>query len=294
MITIARIKQIVDGLLAYVEYDFNSVPENETLLYYMFYGTRDGKFDFYEQAKEIFLRKNTSPRKITTRMEYPRDKSHMPCIIIREPGRGSGEIDPLGGFGDPVPDQFGSSGYEREGFRESILSEINMMCFSDNMLESTLIGEVLYTLLVGARNTLEHEFTKFDFSTNELIAENSLFPTPILIKNVSLSIEDTDRYASIIRPELISHFIIEDAIPIGTDPNWKPPTPDKYFVFAHPYVWLSGEDNVAENTIFSNTDWVLAVGDDELFEFGKPFVWLDEITNKGDQEIESQVPWKLE
>ena len=55
MITIARIKQIVDGLLAYVEYDYETVPEDQTLLYHMFYGIRDGVFDFYEQAKEIFF-----------------------------------------------------------------------------------------------------------------------------------------------------------------------------------------------------------------------------------------------
>lgn len=294
MITIARIKQIVDGLLAYVEYDYETVPEDQTLLYHMFYGTRDGVFDFYEQAKEIFLRKNTSPRKITTRMEYPRDKSHMPCIIIREPGRGYGEVEPLGGFGDPTGDLFGSTDYQREGFIQSSLSTVNMMCFSDNMLESTLIGEVLFTLLVGARNTLEQEFTKYHFSTNELVAENALFPTPILIKNISVEIEDTDRFASIIRPELIRSFIIEDAIPVGTDPNWTPPSPEKYFVFAHPYLWLEPGAGVVENTVFSNTDWVLALEGEELFSFGSSYLWLDELTNQAEQEINSKVKWRLE
>ena len=87
MILIARIKQIVDGLLQYIQYDYESVPEHETFLYHMFYGTRDGSFDFYEQAKKLFLRTNTSPRKIQVKMEYPKDKSHLPCIIVREPGR---------------------------------------------------------------------------------------------------------------------------------------------------------------------------------------------------------------
>ena len=293
MITVARIKQIVDGLLAYVEADYNSVPENQTLLYHMFYGIKDGRFDFYEQAKEIFLRKNTNPRKIETRMEYPKDKSHMPCIIIREPGKSQGEVRPLGGFGVPPLDEFGEPNYKREGFIESYISSINLMCFSDNMLESTLIGEVLYTLLVGARNTLEAEFEKFSFQAQELIAENSLFPTPILIKNIVLEIEDVATYASIIRPELITHFIIEDAIPVGSDPNWEPPAIEPYFVFTHPYVWLD-EVGEGENTIYSNTDWILSVTDDDLFKFGSGYVWLDEMTRQGKQEIEAKVPWRLE
>lgn len=293
MILIARIKQIVDGLLNYIQYDFESVPENETFLYHMFYGTRDGSFDFYEQAKSIFLRKNTNPRKIQVKMEYPKDKSHMPCIIVREPGRSTDKPAPLGGYGVPTLDQFGAEQYEREGFRQPALAKIDLMCFSDNMLESILIGEVLYALLIGARNTFEEEFAYFDFSTDELIAQNDLFPQPIIIKNVVIEVEDIGNYASIIRPEMVRRFIIEDAIPVGSDPNWNPPPIDKYFEFSHPYVWLDELTSNGENTIYSNTDWVLTIGD-ELFKFGSGYVWLDEMNNKGEQKIEAATPWRLE
>lgn len=293
MILIARIKQIVDGLIAYIQYDYESVPETQTFLYHMFYGTRDGQFDFYEQAKALFLRKNTNPRKIQVKMEYPKDKSHMPCIIVREPGRSTDKSAPLGGYGAPVLDTFGVPEYEREGFRQPALSRIDLMCFSDNMLESILIGEVLYALLIGARNTFEEEFAYFDFSTNELIAENSLFPQPILIKNVSIEVEDIGDYASIVRPEIVRRFVIEDAIPVGSDPSWNPPPIDKYFEFSHPYVWLDQLTNNGENTIYSNTDWVLQTGN-ELFQFKSGYVWLDEMNNQGEQDIEAKTAWRLE
>mgnify|MGYP000757223085 FL=1 len=293
MILIARIKQIVDGLLQYIQYDYESVPEHETFLYHMFYGTRDGSFDFYEQAKKLFLRTNTSPRKIQVKMEYPKDKSQLPCIIVREPGRSTDKPAPLGGYGAPVLDTFGGTEYEREGFRQPALSKIDLMCFSENMLESILMGEVIYALLIGARNTFEEEFAYFDFSTNELIAENALFPQPILVKNVSIEVEDIGDYASIIRPEIVRRFIIEDAIPVGSDPGWVPPPLDKYFEFSNPYVWLDSLLATGENTIYSNTDWVLSVGD-ELFKFGSGYVWLDEMNNKGEQEIEAKTPWRLE
>lgn len=87
MIIIARIRQIIDGLLAYVQSDYEALPEEQTFLYHMFYGTKDRNFDFYQKAKELFLRRNTSPRKLRTVLEYPLDKSHLPCIVIREPAR---------------------------------------------------------------------------------------------------------------------------------------------------------------------------------------------------------------
>lgn len=294
MILIARIKQIVDGLLSYIQYDYDSVPEYETFLYHTFYGVKDGQFDFYEQAKKIFLRTASSPRKIQVKMDYPKDKSHLPCIIIREPGRSADKPAPLGGYGDvPTLDIYGGQEYEREGFRNPYVSNIDLMCFSDNMLESILIGEVLYSLLLGARNTFEEEFLSFEFNTNELVAENSLFPQPILIKNIQVTVSDMDRYPSIIRPEIVRRFVIEDAIPVGSDPNWTPPPLDKYFRFAHPYVWLDDITLQAENTIWSNTDWQLSIGD-ELFSFGSSYVWLDDMTNQGKQEIKAQTFWKLE
>ena len=98
-------------------------------------------------------------------------------------------------------------------------------------------------------------------------------------------VEDIGDYASIIRPEIVRRFVIEDAIPVGSDPGWVPPPLDKYFEFSHPYVWLDSLIATGENTIYSNTDWVLSVGD-ELFKFGSGYVWLDEMNNKGEQEIE--------
>ena len=212
MILISRIKNIIEGLLDYVYNDFSSAPEEETLLYHLFYGVKDGKFDFYEQSKSLFLRGENNPRKLTVKMEYPKDKSNMPCIIIREPFKTS-KPEVLGGIG-LQSDNFGSQGFEREGYTNFSESSLSVMCFSDNMLESILIGEVLYYLLLGARNTFEQEFINFDFKMNELIAENSLFPTPILIKNIELSFSEEIKYPSIIRPEIVRSFVIQDAIPI--------------------------------------------------------------------------------
>lgn len=312
MILIARIRQLVQALLDYVQKDCDSNPESQTFLYQMFWGIKDGSFDFYNQARSLFLRRETSPRRLTVLMEYPKDKAHLPCIVVREPQK-TPKITPIGGIG--VSDTFGVPEYEREAFTNITSSTVNLMCISDNFLESVLIGETLYALLQGARNTFEQEFTNFDFSMSEIIAENQLFPLPIIIKNLNITVDEENRFASIIvrrggtingvrfEPEIMCPRCCEGSTVEEPDDGDS----GLYFEFAYPYVWLRKDDNSGEQEVFSNTSWQLYIGQTEIgkdlpahpddttyFAFGDPFAWIDEATNTAEQQIYSSVKWKLE
>lgn len=311
MILIARIRQLVQSLLDFVQKDCDSLPESQTFLYQMFWGLKDGSFDFYNQARELFLRRNTNPRKITVLMEYPKDKAHFPCIVVREP-RKSPKMTPLGGVGDQ--EVFGVAQYQRESFTTVTSSNVDLMCISDNFLESVLLGEALYALFEGARNTFEQEFVNFDFSMGEIIVENQLFPTPIVIKNINITVDEECRFASILigGDERVSgiKFTPEPQCPFNCPGEVEEPDDDDnglYFEFAYPYVWLRKGDNSAEQEILSNTDWKLEIGethiggnlpvrpeDKKYFSFGEEFVWLDEVTDTGENEITTNSDWRLE
>lgn len=215
MFLIARIKKIVDALLNHVQQDYQARPEEQTFLYEMFNGYRDGDFDFYEQARKIFLRTNDSPRKIQVSLEYPKDRNHIPCIVIREPERSTPVPEGLGGFGEVPDDDYGDSYVGRQGYRKPQASSVHIMCFTDNVLESILIAEVLYGLFLGARNTFEQEFYGFDFNMSELIAENSVFPQPLIIKNIVVDVQWMQRYGSLQSVQIPQRAVIEDAIPIN-------------------------------------------------------------------------------
>lgn len=311
MILIARIRQLVQSLLDYVQRDCDSLPESQTFLYQMFWGLKDGSFDFYNQARELFLRRNTSPRKMTVLMEYPKDKAHFPCVVIREP-RKTPKFSPLGGIGDQQP--FGVAEYQREPFTMVTSSNVDLMCISDNFLESVLMGEALYALFEGARNTFEQEFVNFDFSMSEIIVENQLFPTPIVIKNINITVDEECRFASILMSGNGAvrgvKFTPEPQCPFNCPGEVEEPDDDAtglYFEFAYPYVWLRKNDNSAEQEILSNTDWELKIGethiggnlpvrpeDRKYFNFGEEYVWLDEVTDTGENEIQADTDWKLE
>ena len=58
MLQIVQIKDILNQLLEYIPLDYENYKDDEskTFLYQVLYGTKDGNFDFYEQAKKMFLR----------------------------------------------------------------------------------------------------------------------------------------------------------------------------------------------------------------------------------------------
>lgn len=292
MILVAKIKRLVLGLIDYIQQDYNSgIPETQTFLYQMFWGVRDGSFDFYEQAKKIFLRTNDSPRRIAVTMEYPKDKTFLPCVVVREPSKQPPQNSPFGGVGSS-DGSFGIPGYEREAFTTFSESKVNLMCFSDNTMESLLIGEVLYALLQGSRNLFEQEFTNFSFSTSELVAENNLFPLPIIIKTVTISITDNEDYASLIRKNLISCLKFDSPVVVNDAERPEPEPISKYFVFENPYLWLDSLVADGQMGVLSNTDWVLEYGG-ELFQFGVDILYLNN-DNYGEQNIKAQTTWMLE
>ena len=58
MIQIVKIKKIVESCLEYVQTDFESKNnEKDSFLYKVLGDTQDGSYNFYEQAKNLFLRK---------------------------------------------------------------------------------------------------------------------------------------------------------------------------------------------------------------------------------------------
>lgn len=292
MILVARIKRLVLGLIDYIQRDYNSgIPETQTFLYQMFWGARDGSFDFYEQARKMFLRTNESSRKVAVTLEYPKDKVALPCIVVREPSRQQTQPNPFGGIGDPES-SFGALGYQREAFSVTSNSKVNLMCFSDNPMESLLMGEVLYALLQGARNTFEEEFLNFSFSTSELVAENSLFPLPVIIKTVSIDVTESEDCASLIRQDLMSCVKFESPIPVSDFERPEPEPIGKYFFFTNPYLWLDALVAEGDMGILSNTDWVLEYGG-ELFNFGVDILYLNN-ENYGEQTVMAQTTWTLE
>lgn len=200
MIQIVKIKKIVESCLEYVQTDFESKSdEKDSFLYKVLGDTQDGSYNFYEQAKNLFLRKETNPNNIKVLLEYPKDRAGLPSYVIREPGKKSGIANSIGkieSFMGDVP-----------MYRDTRQYGLEIMCFSVNMNESILMSEVLYALLLGSWDLLASQFLKIEFSMKELMMENHLMPTPIFIRSIGLELSSEEIAPGLVDTTLLGKII---------------------------------------------------------------------------------------
>lgn len=200
MLQIVKIKKIVEACLEYVQTDFESkTNEKDSFLYKVLGDTQDGSFNYYEQAKNIFLRKETNPNNIKVALEYPKDKTGLPAYIIREPGKTGGIANSIGkieSFMGGVP-----------MYRDTRQYGLEIMCFSVNMNESILMSEILYALLLGSWDLLASQFLKIEFSMKELMMENHLMPTPIFIRSIGLELSSEEIAPGLVDTTLLGKIL---------------------------------------------------------------------------------------
>ena len=210
LIPVVKLKSILDGLIEYVRLDFESqTDESNTFLYKVLAGNRTDGFDFYEESKNIFLRESTSSRKIQTRLMFTKDIAPTPTIHVREPARTKGIYNSIGGMNGMRIDL--PNDVYTEEYRDTKKANYEYVITSDNPLETVLIGEVIYTLLLGSWETLHTQlFDLFDFSLKELIANNDLVPYPLYIKTVDIVVQFEVKVPGIQRATLCGAINFED------------------------------------------------------------------------------------
>ena len=85
-IPVIKIKKILDGLLAYIKADTeaNVLDETKSYLYRILHDNQDGDYNIYQQAKTIFTRESTSPKRINTSLFFTKNIQQIPHIFVRE------------------------------------------------------------------------------------------------------------------------------------------------------------------------------------------------------------------
>lgn len=200
MLQIVKVKQLIESLLEYLRIDFQNKEKEDTFLYKVLGDTKDGNFDFYEQAKNLYIRTPQNPNLIQVSYECPKDRTSMPAYVVREPVKVESELNSIGKIIDIDP-----SGNILH--RDSRSMNFEIMCFSENMMESILMSEVLYALLLGSYETLAEMFLQIGFTVNEIVMENQMIPNPIFMKTVQLSIIVDEEVPSLTDSRLLGKII---------------------------------------------------------------------------------------
>lgn len=198
-----KTKNLIVDLLAYIKADYDTNPiDLQTWLYDLLGDQVDGTYNFYEQAKDVFLRGDSSPKNITVRLEMPKDITNLPCIVVREPARTKGLGNTIGRIcGDIVEVD---SADQRQVVLDHKRYSFEIMCVSANVLESVMISEVVYSLLMAYYSALSDDYTNVEIQLKEIMAETNLIPTPIIMRNIILDLDIYNGIPAIPLDSLIS------------------------------------------------------------------------------------------
>lgn len=184
-----NLKGTIDALIQWVKDDFNKFEEEYTWLYqFVHYKEREEDVeDFYRIAKEIFLRSNGERNILRVVFEYPKDTTLLPCILLREPIRDNGDTNNIG---ELTPSIIGlENGFEMQVYRDVKFFNYDLMCVGINYIESIVISEVMYGLMVGAYETFARSYEKVSFSLRELAVRPEMNPYPTFIRTIGVALQ---------------------------------------------------------------------------------------------------------
>lgn len=203
-----KIIEIIETALKVVEVDFTSkLDENETILYQIYGNNQRGKYNFYEQAKDIFLRGNEHPRKIETRMMFDAQRAHLPTIHISMPSESHGSD----GIGiDEGYQEYHINNVNKtfnKTYTRMFDAQYNAIITSDNSFEVLCIYHLLKSLLIGIFDTIE--FTGIrnpKLSGQDLQINSDIVPPHIFIRGVGINCSYEQTVPSIQEESFVNSF----------------------------------------------------------------------------------------
>jgi hypothetical protein len=176
----------------------------------------DEDYNFYDQSVNIFVTggKDTSSRKITTSLMFNKNTNGSPHIHIREAARQKGKYNSIGALGLDYHEN--NDGSFTANYRDTKTAGYEVLITASNPLDSILVGEVTYSLLWGAYETLVVNFDEFDLSMKDIMFKDEL-NTSLYAKAISISTQQENIIPSIIDEQLINQINFVLTSVNGTD-----------------------------------------------------------------------------
>lgn len=182
-----RLKKICDALIEYLVTDLkerlDAGEENKSYLYLLFHEDEydNTPSEYYNQAKILFLRKESDTRYLRIFPIFDRRRAELPTIHIVVP-QDSESILSIGDIEGEVYQEILSEKLIR-GFE----TQFNLITTSDNIMEVIIINYVLRALLIGSVSNLDVVgFINPRFSVQDLTARPELLPANTYVKGLAM------------------------------------------------------------------------------------------------------------
>ena len=202
----------VKSVLAFVRNDFHSHSnEADTWLYKMFNGHQVGSvYNFFEQAKAVFLYQEDSPRYLDVRLFFDTERAPMPTIHINLPSENEGEngIGVDEGFGDPIYNEVEKT--FTKTYTRRYDADYNLIITSENPFEVIMIYHFLKAIFVAIfdhiqLSGLENPKTK----GQDLQLYSEIIPQNVFMRGFGLSFSYDMIVPDAFDNKMISDFLFE-------------------------------------------------------------------------------------
>jgi len=171
-------------LKALMDYYLDSI--NEEYLFDLFGGQTFGDgYDYFTNAKTIFLKTNDDPRKVVSNIFFNRDRQGLPTIHIALNQDILGEGNGLGFDPSTEIDELDET--YKDTYTRTYSSRFNIICTSDNTFEVLIVYNVLRALFQGNPQLLQKAgLTNAKLTGNDMILTDYLMPSTIYARGLIL------------------------------------------------------------------------------------------------------------
>jgi hypothetical protein len=211
-IGILKLKKLTESLLDYVKQDYEANVTAGTISESFLYRCIDEDdiidgIDYRLLAVELFTRDVDDSRKATVNLMFDYDKVTLPQISVREPAKGKGQQDAIGGMGEYIYEDADGSFFEDR--RKSFSSQYELLVTSINRHEVIIMEEIMLALLISAQDTLalNNPFYNFSFSVKELMANSETFSHNLFIKSISINTSYDKSYPNLTGDSLLNKIL---------------------------------------------------------------------------------------
>lgn len=177
-----KLLEIIVKILMFLKRDSEvSINEQETYLYKLFNPDTNpikiGKYNYYEEALNLFSRGNESKDKLQVVIGYNMERQNLPTIHITLPGETSGSSDGIG-FDE---------GYIEGKFTRSFDTRYNLVITGSSTSEVLLIYNVIKACFISFHVFFEHEcLQNLKLSGQDVIMQDNIAPPNVFHRAIGL------------------------------------------------------------------------------------------------------------
>lgn len=170
------LKKLIDYFLDNLKEDY---------LHILFGDLELNGYRFFDEAKQLFLSSNDTPRKVKSNIFFNRDCAQEPTIHISMPGEIPGQADGIGFDPGFVEDAQLGEGQLRNTYTRTFSTRYGIVLTSSNTFEVLVMYHTLKAFFQGNYMLLEaNGFKNPKFSGEDIVLGSDIIPYPIYSRRI--------------------------------------------------------------------------------------------------------------